>query len=391
MNALYDVLRMVYFVSKTIEISPFRIGTKRMRFDVKGAKNVKERFVMVSYVTILLSAVIAYVFGSHRTPMLQNYKKHNKLTDNFINKILLYTADCSGYFIVITTYFYQFFVTKNITSSMKLLQKVEMKMNRLDLKIDLLRNGLLWRASLLFFIDILLKILDTINLAKRQNIRAHGVYEHVVRYFFIAIMDLIILQWVCFMKLLRAYFDQLAILLKRIKYKQMWVIGDFKTVHRSHYDSILIKIGMIYDDLCCATKQINFAYSLPILLIVPISFTIITFAIFSLSKIIKSDDVINPFVTVAYFSYLFRMGGIIVPAIFTKRSVDKFVDKIQAIDADCSVENDVTGIVKALTLQVHHQRVAFSAFGLFTLNGNLIFSVSERFCAYFLYDVGFCR
>lgn len=345
---LYNDMKIIYKISNALGISPFKIEKNDNTIVFKSKNIMNNKLITLLYIFGVTSAIVSYVLGVHRTPILGVYKMPFTLTDNITNKILLYMTDCSGYVIVTLTYFAQFLMSKKIAKAVETLINIEEKMNQLENKTKLPNMKRFYVITLLIFLlDISLKLNDTINLAFNNNIPIHGVYEHFVRYFFITVMDIVIVQWICYMKILKKHFINLKKVLKRIKYKKCWIVSDFKVTTNDYddYEIILTDIGVIYDQLCSVSSQINDYYSLPILFIIPTSFVIITFAIFSLCKIIKNNETVNPFMTIVYVSYLLRMMAFILSSISTMESAEDFIDKLLSIDVDSTIDSETTEIV----------------------------------------------
>lgn len=324
---LYKVINPIYKISNLIGMAPFKMKNYKniTIFQIKTYKT--ELLRMFLYLIATIAAVTVYISGTHRTPMMSQ-NNNLKYTENLTNRILLYFSDCSGYITVLMTYFYQFYKSEKATKAMRLLFKIKNKFNYYNINNEIKNKKMIYIiASILFMIDITLKFYDTFYLVYTKRLSMHGVFEHVIRYIFITIMDLLILQWICYMNLIRVYFESLLKLLKIIKHQNCWVI-DFKTT------AILKDIGIIYDYLCTFSKYINSVYDLPILLIISICFTITTFSIFLFCKLLHDEIKINHVMTFSYLSNVLRIAGLITPAIYAKQVVDKFVEQLHCLDFD---------------------------------------------------------
>lgn len=325
-------------------MSPFQVEVHKnyLNFTPKTINNKIDKIKAFLLTFSCISGIITYIIGIHRTPMIQAYRDQIEVKNNLTNQILLYMADCCGYIILILTYFYQYYTTKGLTKSMNTLMNIESKLKQNGASLIFHRKKQFYMVALcVFAIDMCLKSYDTFYLAYESLVPFHGVYEHIIRYSFITFMDLIILQWICFMELIKLYFEELIRIIKRIKHKQCWVVEDFNKQSKYHQrsENIIKDIAVIYDQLYVIAKRINLAYSMPFLLIVPICFVITTVTIFSLCKIIKKGHNINPFMTVAYMSYILRMSAIILPPFQVTEVIKQFISKLHCLEVECSNEN----------------------------------------------------
>lgn len=340
----YNSFKYIHKLVDFVGLSPFEIKIYKNNIDFKPKliKNKSDKIKTLLLTTVCISGIITYLMGNHRVPMIQAYKDQIETKDNLTNKILLYMADCSAYIIVISTFYFQLFMTKSLTTSMKMLLCIESRLRQNGCSLSFQNKRKFMVAAILTFsTDIFLKTYDTFYLAYENLVPFHGIYEHIVRYIFIHFMDLIILQWICFMELLKLYLTELIYVVKNMKIKQCWVVEDFKIPRKYNqkFDNILKDISKIYDQIYTVSKDINLAFSVPFLLIIPICFIIATVTIFSLCKIIKREDKINPFMTIAYMSYMIRMMAIILPPLKVTDTAKKFIAKLHCVHIGCMKES----------------------------------------------------
>lgn len=346
------VIQHIQIVCKIVNflgVAPFQMRPYKnyTSFEIKTISTAKDK-VKTFIITLLgISGIMIYVLGTHRSPIIQE-NKQSDVKNSVTNKILLYITGCSSYIIVLLTYFYQFIITQKVTNSMKLLLSIESKLEQYGASIKFIDKKKTYAVLVLIFtIDIGLKIYDTFYLAYENVIPLHGIYEHIVRYSFIIIMDLIILQWGLYIHFLELHFNAMIKIVKQVETKQCWFISDFTTLKKWNQKGrhMLKDIGIMYDNLYSVVKQLNIAYGLSILLIIPTSFIITTVTIFSLCKIVKKGNGINPFMTLAYLDhtlYILRMIGIILPPLRVTRAAKKFIAKFHSLDLQQSDNETVS-------------------------------------------------
>lgn len=331
----YTLFKPIYLISNIIGIWPIKIKAHKHNFNFSKKKfNISDKLQTFLLTFVCISGIVAYILSNHRTPMIQAYQDLVDNQNRLINKILLYMAECSGYLIILITYINQYYISNDAKTSLEMTVRIESKLKQYNSFILYKDKKLYFYATFIFFIDICLKFYDTFNLVYNKYIPFHGIYEHIIRYLCIAFMDLIILQWICFMELVKLYLNELTNLLKYIKVNQYWIMDDFCKLkrHKKKCKQILNDVSNIYDELYFMSNKINVTYRFPFLVIIPVCFIIATVTIFSMCKIIKKGDYINPFMSVIYMSSILRMAAIILSPISVTKLNEKFIAVLHSLD-----------------------------------------------------------
>ncbi|XP_068913921.1 uncharacterized protein [Tenebrio molitor] len=209
----------------------------------------------------------------------------------------------------------------------------------------------------------------------------------------IFIIHVLLIQWIVYLTILRLHFKTLSIIVKTLRYHHCWVSEDFR-VRRStlkmfnRQREVVRTCSTIYDELCKQSERINDAFAWQILFLIPTLFVLVIFNSFQSCRMIKNlveFDCGSVIFDILYFGVFLEL---VTPCIALRQEVDKFVNVLHRITTNEIDEEVRTGLVhdqifkqrfqvSSLILQTCHQKIEFSACGVFTLDGTLIYTVTR--------------
>ncbi|KAH0812732.1 hypothetical protein GEV33_010060 [Tenebrio molitor] len=192
----------------------------------------------------------------------------------------------------------------------------------------------------------------------------------------IFIIHVLLIQWIVYLTILRLHFKTLSIIVKTLRYHHCWVSEDFR-VRRStlkmfnRQREVVRTCSTIYDELCKQSERINDAFAWQILFLIPTLFVLVIFNSFQSCRMIKNlveFDCGSVIFDILYFGVFLEL---VTPCIALRQEVDKFVNVLHRITT-----NEIDEEVSSLILQTCHQKIEFSACGVFTLDGTLIYTIN---------------
>lgn len=213
------------------------------------------------------------------------------------------------------------------------------------------------------------------------NWDTNDILDYFVMNLPMIVMYILTLQWSIYLHILRINFITLNSVMKSLKFNKCWVVNDYISVYNKsrtasgNVSDIIRKTGCLYDSLCMQGDRLNRAYAWQILFIVPALFIMIIYSSFDVCQMIKEKEEFDGTTIVFDIMYFITFLELILPCVFAKEIADKFVDSLHSIDINFEHGHDLEEIVNSLTLQTYHQKLEFSTFGVFPLDGTLIYSV----------------
>jgi hypothetical protein len=146
-------------------------------------------------------------------------------------------------------------------------------------------------------------------------------------------------------------------------------IKTYKTT-RSIKVEALLKLRIIYYDLCKCAKFINFMYGLPVLIHIFRTATGLIAVLYNIGTLFDKYSV-TYFITTVIVWTVVLLGSIILLTVICGMSVSKAKDiehKLLALLLTDNVSSEMVGRLKLFCQQMSKDRVAFTAAGLFDVN-----------------------
>ena len=168
------------------------------------------------------------------------------------------------------------------------------------------------------------------------------------------------------------------------------MVEDFRRKKTNRKHEFIRSCGTIYDTLCTQSREINSAFASQILFLIPTVFILIIFNSFQTCRIIKKligFDCVWVVFDILYFVIFLEL---VVPCVVVREESEKFADTLHKIN-DNAIDDAVNKStangkkpmlllplqINLLILQSYHQKIEFSACGVFPLDGTLIYTVTE--------------
>ncbi|XP_063916325.1 putative gustatory receptor 28b isoform X1 [Zophobas morio] len=220
-------------------------------------------------------------------------------------------------------------------------------------------------------------------------------FDYIVHNIPLIIIHALLIQWIIYLAILHLHFKKLNTILKTFLYGECWMVEDFRRKKTNRKHEFIRSCGTIYDTLCTQSREINSAFASQILFLIPTVFILIIFNSFQTCRIIKKligFDCVWVVFDILYFVIFLEL---VVPCVVVREESEKFADTLHKIN-DNAIDDAVNKStangkkpmlllplqINLLILQSYHQKIEFSACGVFPLDGTLIYTILGALTTY---------
>nr|CAH7762874.1 unnamed protein product [Callosobruchus chinensis] len=200
-------------------------------------------------------------------------------------------------------------------------------------------------------------------------------------------------SWTILLTLLQVQMAALNESTRDMTKRRIWFIDDinastFKSKNVKDEVHTLQKFGQIYAVFIDQTERINKAFMMQLFIIVTASFPFILQQTYKMCKRLHSDTAgtnVDVHLVLSNVISAVILIELVVPCMAVRGEAEYFVDCLHWNTWNVEDKPALEEMLNFITLQTIHQTVEFSVFGLFPLDGTLLYSVSDRKRSYLFY------
>lgn len=275
----------------------------------------------------MMLMIIAVCFAIVYSQMNGAVKPANGLAATTI-KFMTYNLKFPGFILyVLMTNFY----TKKVVNFMNGIKEIDIDMMKMGCKIDYRKACVTSRICVAA--TIVKIILQFIAYYITEDPTSLKVFiEYVVLNFPLYVVHIIACYWLLCVNLITLHFKYLNDILRSVKYRQCFVIEDFKIKEKLPLFENIKRCGILYDKLCQQSSNISDAFGWQILYILPAAFIIVIHNTFYILRMVRGDEIFSLKFIIIDILYFILFLEFVMPCVICKEESLKFEEILNKVD-----------------------------------------------------------
>lgn len=287
-------------------------------------------------------------------------------SDGVVTKAIQFVQYNCGILMVFVCLLWTNFRSSHMQKFIKTSDEIDKKLKRLGHNIDyrvirkFCNRHIIW-----ILIKIVLQNVWVINI---NNLNLKYVLDYLLFTLPLVFVYAMVFQWCSYINMLQTH---------------------FRAVQRlcSKKNKFIVESGIIMDKLYDQAIILNKGFSLQISCIVPSFFVLILYSSFRICQMLTDKYLFNSITVILNFLYVTTFFEMVIPCLMIRGDCENVMETLKELAVQENGRINVRSAllyfeysllyfqVNTVILQMHHEKIEFSVFGIFLLDGTLVCSV----------------